>query len=577
MNKKILLIPIFILSLSSCGGGGEDSSSSTSGGTSSSSITPPETHEYDFYSDDDMCIGTQPPLKIELSLLTGRNEVPYISLTNLTSVIDYEIGSAKSKIELSVNNEVYTWTNSWSHETMKINAKTSEVEFSDYNGFIARPNKPTFLNTKVEGINYLKVKEGSNKYNIEKKDTKTNVDLTKYHFDIKSVGDQRYIPFIPFLYMLESGANYVFNGNGVFKNDPDLLSKYPEYKAKYLDATTKFNTYSREQAYYTLCLYLDMHYGLRGSVFGDKKADNLIASKGYRDKLIGLDVTAQSFDKAFYSVIKGVLSDGGHTDCSSDSNNMYSPNKIDTAGLPYDERRYNSDVEGSRIKQYRESDTSYYKENKEYLLYKDDSVEHTYIVGFPSFSIKDSIPVNTLEFIKEANNEIKSLGDKIQTVVIDISRNSGGDDLAELFVESWLKGEATQVVRSTVNNVISETTYQADVNGDGLIDANDTIKDKKILIVSSLYTYSNGNVLTAMMQGVNNVYTCGNNTGGGSCNVEAVSTTIGNYFTCSADCEALYKNRTSFETGVTIQDSNKLGAAYPRYVDFKYLVDTFVK
>lgn len=564
-SKTLLVLSTSILVLSACSGGNSGSTSSSSG--TSSEVTPPVTKTVDLYGSAEHFTGEKPPLKIAITIFDNIQEVPYFAFGNIKDMLDFEFNT---EFQYSNSNNVYTWKNVKSNHTMSIDSTTSVISFSDYNGFRLADSSPTYLNTDISSDPAFKIVEGSNKYNVENKDTKVSVKLSDYGYTLKSYSSECYVPANLFLAAIEYDYNYVYNGKGFFLNKLNYIydneDKLTPYGEKVLDSSISFNENSRKLAYYSLCIQMDTHFGVK-SLLGGKKLDTFLAEKGYKDKLLNAK-DALEFDNSLAYIFKAFLNDNGHTYLNKLGMNIFNDEPI-SINVPKTEKEQKilADYEG--IVKIRRGNTTYYKGSENTTIAYQEG--KNYIISFNSFmhDLKTDKPQeSTILLMKIANEEIQTTP-TIENVIIDLSLNGGGEDLAELAFESWVKGEATQYLRSTTSNIYAETAYKYDVNGDGNIDDKDTIKNKKIYVITSLYTYSNGNVFSGMVKDCANVVMVGNDTSGGSCNTVSVSTSIGNAFNYSSTAQAVYKDHSSFEEGVLISKAeNKFGSDYSKYIDY---------
>ncbi len=141
--------------------------------------------------------------------------------------------------------------------------------------------------------------------------------------------------------------------------------------------------------------------------------------------------------------------------------------------------------------------------------------------------------VDTIGLIHAANEVIQQ-DPRIRNVVVDISCNTGGGVDEEVFVASWLLGNAHLLIQSGATGCQSATTYQADVNFDGKVDGADTVSGRRLFCVVSDITFSCGNLLASMLKESGKATLIGSKTGGGGCAVYTTSTASGTLFKTSS-------------------------------------------
>ena len=117
--------------------------------------------------------------------------------------------------------------------------------------------------------------------------------------------------------------------------------------------------------------------------------------------------------------------------------------------------------------------------------------------------------------------ERAAMNPEIKNIIIDISCNGGGDDVA-LFALEWLiYGTAYIRYKNMFTNQINKQSAEVDINFDGLFDDEDVspYTDYNYGILTSDFSFSCGNAFPAIAQKENSVKIIGQKSGGGECAV----------------------------------------------------------
>jgi hypothetical protein len=157
--------------------------------------------------------------------------------------------------------------------------------------------------------------------------------------------------------------------------------------------------------------------------------------------------------------------------------------------------------------------------------------------------------------IKELN---KGNGRKIDNVVLDLSRNGGGSCDDEIFIASWFLGQADNHLKNTITGSTSSVSFVADVDFDGIYnklyqyayyertkqgeqldlskinDPDDTVCNLKRYCITSLWSFSCGNLLPAHIADKDTVTIIGQKSGGGTCAVVTIEMPSGTRFCTSS-------------------------------------------
>lgn len=141
----------------------------------------------------------------------------------------------------------------------------------------------------------------------------------------------------------------------------------------------------------------------------------------------------------------------------------------------------------------------------------------------------------------------------IKNVVLDLSMNGGGACDDETFMSSWFLGQSNWHIVNNKTGSASSIAYFADVDFDGtyntlnqyadyintkdaskINDPDDTICDLNRFCITSLQSFSCGNIFPAQICFADTVKKLGQRSGGGTCAVKNIIMPSGTYFSTSS-------------------------------------------
>ena len=149
---------------------------------------------------------------------------------------------------------------------------------------------------------------------------------------------------------------------------------------------------------------------------------------------------------------------------------------------------------------------------------------------------KDTILLTVVAnyIIKELNKDSSNDKRPINNVVLDLSLNGGGANDDEIFFSSWFLGKAISAIENKTSGSKSAVEYICDVNFDGKLDSEDNIANLKRYCITSLSSFSCGNLLPSKLRFDNGVKSFGRKSGGGTCAVKNIIMPSGSYFSTSS-------------------------------------------
>ena len=301
-------------------------------------------------------------------------------------------------------------------------------------------------------------------------------------------------------------------------------------------------------SYNELCLAFDNLYGLK-DVHGIERFDDLALETGLKEKLMSTDTNEA--DRALFTIISLHLDDLHST--------YRIPSPLSSDGL--------MDALADEVGRGR-SENAFIDEFKKFHFARADKypdgvpsyeeVDDTAFITFDGFSsipdgmdyyetVPDKDSTDTIGIIIYAYSQIMRKDSPIENVVLDLSRNTGGDSNAAVFVLSAFLGDGYSSERNTMTGALATGVYNVDLNLDGKFDENDLgLKDKNLFCLTSPVSFSCGNLVPNVFKNSHDVVLLGQKSGGGSCVVLPMTTAGGTYFQMSGPYRLAFINNGSF-------------------------------
>ncbi len=168
-----------------------------------------------------------------------------------------------------------------------------------------------------------------------------------------------------------------------------------------------------------------------------------------------------------------------------------------------------------------------------------DEVEDTAYITFDSF-MRDpermyregevtNNPLDTLELILYANEQIHREGSPVRNVVLDLTMNGGMADTA-LYTVCWLLGSTPITLLDTADGTESTLIYDFDANRNGnFMDAEDSVDPmtNRVYCLISPISFSCGNLVPSVLKDSGRATLIGQTSGGGACAVLPLITADG--------------------------------------------------
>ena len=400
------------------------------------------------------------------------------------------------------------------------------------------------------------------------------IPLGEYDIPIYEKNEKLYLPLDLFnnFFLSYTYTNLIYSGESIFVFT-GLTQASEDYLARfYGEGSRQRSEALAEFSYNSLALNLNYQYGLtKAHGFSDFRKE--LEESGLKEGLLSTD--GATYLNALYRLIYHSFGDGH---CSIGNKGAYisddeeSKARTDFAG-DYNIGVYEVSLEALKAKEGRKANYAEHPEhNAPYYVDGD-----TAYVTFDSFSLVSSVPdyysqatsgneTDTFGVIGYANKMIKA-DPNIKNVVVDLTCNGGGEEIALVFALGWMLGDEARIgLQNPLTHGNGTTYYHADVNFDGeYVPEDDTLEGYNKFILTSKSSYSCANVLPCFAKATNKVKIIGQTSGGGTCQVFPLITTDGTVLNISGNAVLSTENNSHYQdidAGATpdyaIDDVNKL-------------------
>ena len=161
----------------------------------------------------------------------------------------------------------------------------------------------------------------------------------------------------------------------------------------------------------------------------------------------------------------------------------------------------------------------------------------------------------------------------VKRVVLDLSRNTGGDSNSAAYTIAAFLGDAEISIENTTTGARVTNVYRSDTNLDNEFDENDTLDGKglQLYCLTSPASFSCGNLVPCVFKSSGKVSIIGKQSGGGSCSIMGLTTAGGSIIRISSCYRISFmKNGAFYDTdqGAPVDFSIR---DYDHYYDRKAL------
>ncbi|MGN1433565.1 MAG: S41 family peptidase, partial [Ruminococcus sp.] len=365
------------------------------------------------------------------------------------------------------------------------------------------------------------------------------IELDDYLIPMIKSGGKLCIPVATFndIFISETGYSIVYNGEALFCTASSLL--YGKLGEIYYSVESK-DSISEDLAqfnYYELCLNLDLRYGLK-EAHQIKDFDSYFSRMGLKTEYLSGDVlriekaNQKLYINCFADFHSALLNKSPYLDKESSlSNNMYEYNKDF-----YD--RLNSIMQSTTARDEKLGKVEPYERrgNTVFITF-DEFINKSTVQQYYTDNYEYNL-TDTIDLFAYAVKRLQNEDSDAENVVIDVSCNGGGYNVACAYAVDAIIGQSNIVIRNPNTNALRQTITDADLNLDGKIDENDkSMKElgKNIAVIVSDASFSCGNLLPCNLKNRDkNVLILGQQSGGGGCVVGYGATATGSFLQFSS-------------------------------------------
>jgi hypothetical protein len=373
-------------------------------------------------------------------------------------------------------------------------------------------------------------RESDSSFYLEGDKEAVTIDLGAHEIPMIFEGGAGYLPFATFsdIFLGPTSGNLAFNGQAAFYiADFSLFSDLYYLPTPTQSVSEPLATFN----YNELCLCFDYSYGLYEKR-GVTSFDGYFERMGYKNDMLSTNTLTSetATEKAMFHGFDEAHS--GFTNASAYSGKSFQPLQESFYGpsiashfaigktyslarnAAYPEATYPDGIPG-----YEEiGDTAYVTFDQ----FKSNQAD--YYTNPVSAVTKDS---DTFAIVEYAHSQIMRTGSPITQVVLDLSCNGGGEVDALAYIAGWMLGTAPLSLVNPRTGSKGTTIFRSDVNLDRQFDDNDTLGSKKIYCLISENSFSCGNLLPFILKASDRVTLLGQNSGGGACEIQHISSAIG--------------------------------------------------
>lgn len=524
--------------------------------------------------------------------------IPYISLEDFHQLLyrgrTFEEG--RDKLEVKQNKSQYTF------EVAGGNTATFDVSKNT----LESPNLWRFKNTNLfamgdmavasyDGLPFTRVK----KVTLENEPTKFTLDFTKYNIKIYGDTNKVYVPigFASDLFSNENILAGAYNQKELFFFNYTENEEYSMFGEKYFDPmfSTALNKEYAEYVYNEFCLNYDNFQGRPGRSSLEVNYD---LSNGLdaalEAKLLGKTIKQYMKSTKVEEYIAGATLlgylklDGGHSYYFPTSERLANGTKPKWLT----DELYNKAmdlVNKERAKDYKELNemdnpiydhANIYKARNEKLgknigaikgtntYTKDGDIAYIHIDGFMGeIEAQDdwkeyyANPNKALPIDAGRGGAVVSINygankahedSEIKHIVVDLSINTGGSTDEMLYMICLLTGQNKFYTYNTLSKAYQTTEYDFDLNLDRVFDEKDAeyrntlLQGKDITVLTTHNGFSCGGISPIYLHD-ENIFTIGDNCGGGSCSIYMQFDGYGVQNRTSCPSHTVTKNKVSID------------------------------
>lgn len=299
-----------------------------------------------------------------------------------------------------------------------------------------------------------------------------------------------------------------------------------------------------------LAMELDYLYGVKDN----HEVDSFLlyfSQIGLYDQLISSDGSAA--DKAIHDLVS-VWLDDGHSQYYGDS--YFATEAVEAGDRGYSNAaRLEMRSQLAQVRTgYPEASSAYYEVGDTAFVTLDSFLYSG--VDYYQMNEEGTLLPDTIGTIVEAHRQITREDSPIKNVVLDLSQNTGGHAAAAVYVLGWFLGDAQLSLKDIMGGGETTTTYRSDVNLDRVFDEQDTLAGRglNLCCLTSPVSFSCGNLVPWAFKADGRVKLLGSITGGGSCEVQPLTSAWGTSFVISGPVRISFlKNGSYYDVDQGVQ------------------------
>ncbi|MGN0491972.1 S41 family peptidase [Ruminococcus sp.] len=524
-----------------------------------------------YFSEDDGGVSEE---ALDTYFSTKYDDIPFLSVDFCMPFFSDFYGQSELTSETSDDGNVVTYSNE-DGATVEFNYTEKYIEFNDYDLFLSLEDYSP-LETLTPFASVATSDEPTillqSPYDHYYSGDTRRIKLDDYLIPMIKSGNKLCIPVATFndIFISETGYNLVYNGKALFCTASSLLNGKLGEIYYSVDSKDSISEDLARFNYYELCLNLDLRYGLK-EAHQIKDFDSYLSRMGLKTEYLSGDVlrieraNQKLYINCFADFHSALLNKSPYLDKGSSlSNNMYEYNKDF-----YD--RLNSIMQSTNARNEKLGEVEPYERRG-----------NTVFITFDEFTMKSAVDMyytdnyeyvltDTIDLFAYAVKRLQNEDSDAENVVIDVSCNGGGYNVACAYAVDAIMGQSNIVIRNPNTNALRQTITDADLNLDGKIDENDiSMKElgKNIAVIVSDASFSCGNLLPCNLKSRDkDVLILGQQSGGGGCVVGYGATATGSFLQFSSTKQfTTMKNGyiKDIDDGITPDISLSLSRMYNR-------------
>lgn len=506
--------------------------------------------------------------QITLYFMNGCMDVPFVNAEEIAPLLESVINTP--------NDNGVRCTNSILGSCLIItreNGASAMIDFTDQTITVDELNRFYAPAGEYYGIDAARdIKPtGSDAYSFLNKTavyvrsgSQTVFRLGDYHIPMPLVEHTGYLPLatVSDLFFSDNYINLAYNGVNAFALEygtVDVYEKDVENTMSHLYFDCPKGEKSEQLArmtYNELCMVLDRFYGLKEEHHVDS-FDRLFIETGIVDRLLntdpaktyeGLSELTMGFFRDGHSAVTvpSHLTDGFENSAETMNYVMMSAMKSLLNMITWQNARDRFYPDG--VPGYEEVEDTAYITFDSFLrdperLYREGDITNN--------------PLDTLELILYANEQIHRENSPVRNVVLDLTMNGGGMADTALYTVCWLLGSTPITILDTADGTESTLIYDFDADRSGsFMDAEDSLDPmtNRVYCLISPISFSCGNLVPSVLKDSGRATLIGQTSGGGACAVLPLITADGALIAISGHSRISYVKNGIFysvDEGIT--------------------------